>query len=175
MVYTKGKFYFVGWDYNLSMGNFMDGMSSANSDVRTSLSSNDLLQYRPLCKIVQSSEYSAEYLKYVRQIRSLFSNPEQYVKSIADKIGSHVQADPNNLSDYNGFLSNTSRGNAGGGQQQDPWGGGQQNPWGGGGWGGGFGGGFGGGGGGGMFGGGNVSVVDFLITRFDVINSQIGN
>nr|MCR5305105.1 carbohydrate-binding domain-containing protein [Oscillospiraceae bacterium] len=122
LIYTKGKFYFVGWDYNLSMGNFMDGMSSANSDVRTSLSSNDLLQYRPLCKIVQSSEYSSEYLKYVRQIRSLFSNPEQYVKSIADKIGSHVQADPNNMSDYQSFLNNTSKSNGGG--QQQPGGGG---------------------------------------------------
>ncbi|MBQ5334336.1 MAG: CotH kinase family protein, partial [Oscillospiraceae bacterium] len=164
LIYTKGKFYFVGWDYNLSMGNFMDGMSSANSDVRTSLSSNDLLQYRPLCKIVQSSDYSSEYLKYVRQIRTLFSNPEQYVKNIANQIGSHVQADPRNMSDYNGFISNTSRSNGGnpGGQQQ-------QNPWGGGfGWGG-------GGGGGGMFGGGNISVVDFLDKRFEVISSQIGN
>ena len=164
LVYTKGKFYFVGWDYNLSMGNFMDGMSSANSDVRTSLSSNDLLQYRPLCKIVQSSEYSSEYLKYVRQITSLFSNPEQYVKNIANQIGSHVQADPNNLSDYQSFLNNTSKSNGGGGQQQqNPWGGGGM--WGGGGW---------GGGGGGMFGGGNVSVVDFITSRLDVIRSQIG-
>ena len=160
LVYTKGKFYFVGWDYNLSLGNFMDGASSVNSDSRTSLSSNDLLSSRPLCKIVQSSEFGSIYQEDIRKIKALFRDPEQYVKNIANQIASHVQADPRNMSDYQGFVSNTSK--SANGLQTGGGGGGM---WGGGMWG--------GGGGGGMFGGGNVSVVDFLIKRYEVVNSQI--
>ena len=157
LIYTKGKFYFVGWDYNLSLGGFMDGAGSVNSDSRTSLSSNDLLSSRPLCKIVQSSEFGSIYQEDIRKIKALFRDPEQYVKNIANLISSHVQADPRNMSDYQTFVSNTSK--SANGLQTGGGGGGM--------WGGMF------GGGGGMFGGGNVSVVDFLIKRYEVVNSQI--
>ena len=87
------------------------------------------------------------------------------MKNYVNLIGSHVQGDPRNLSNYDSFLTNTSKSanGLGGGQQQ-------QGGWpGGGGWG------FpGGGGGGGMFGGGNISVVDFLIRRNEVIQQAIG-
>ena len=162
LMYTGGKFYFVGWDYNLSMGGFMGGADMVNSDVTTSLYSVELKD-RPLAKLVQVPEYHTEYLSYVRKITSLYSDPEQYVKNYVNLISSHVQADPRNLSNYDSFLTNTSKSANGlGGQQQ------QQGGWPGGGWG------FPGGGGGGMFGGGNISVVDFLIRRNEVIQQKIG-
>jgi hypothetical protein len=133
-----------------------------NSDVTTSLYSVELKD-RPLAKLVQVPEYHTEYLSYVRKITSLYSDPEQYVKNYVNLISSHVQADPRNLSNYDSFLTNTSKSANGlGGQQQ------QQGGWPGGGWG------FPGGGGGGMFGGGNISVVDFLIRRNEVIQQKIG-
>ena len=83
------------------------------------------------------------------------------MKNYVNLIGSHVQADPRNLSNYQSFQTNTAKtANGLGGQQQ-------QGGWPGGGWG--F-----PGGGGGMFGGGNISVVDFLIRRNEVIQQAIG-
>lgn len=164
LMYTGGKFYFVGWDYNLSLGAFMGGADSVNSDVTTSLYSAELKD-RPLAKLVQVPAYHDQYLSYVRQITSLYSNPEQYVKNYVNLIGSHVQNDPRNLSTYDSFVANTAKtANGLGGQQQ-------QGGWpGGGGWGW-----PGGGGGGGMFGSGNISVVDFLIRRNEVISQAIGH
>ena len=161
LMYSGGKFYFVGWDYNLSLGAFMGGADMVNSDVTTSLY-NVELKDRPLAKLVQVPEYHEQYVKYVKQITSLFSNPEAYVKNTVNLISSHVQADPRNLSDFQAFQTNTAKtANGLGGQQQ------QQGGWpGGGGWG--F------GGGGGMFGGGNISVVDFLIRRNEVVRGAIG-
>lgn len=162
LMYTGGKFYFVGWDYNLSLGAFMGGADSVNSDVTTSLYSVELKD-RPLAKLVQVPAYHEQYISYVKQITQLYNDPEQYVKNYVNLIGSHVQADPRNLSNYQSFQTNTAKtANGLGGQQQ-------QGGWpGGGGWG------FPGGGGGGMFGGGNISVVDFLIRRNEVIHQAIG-
>ena len=162
LMYTGGKFYFVGWDYNLSLGAFMGGADSVNSDVTTSLYSAELKD-RPLAKLVQVPAYHDQYLSYVRQITSLYSDPEQYVKNYVNLIGSHVQNDPRNLSTYDSFVANTAKtANGLGGQQQ-------QGGWPGGGWG------WPGGGGGGMFGSGNISVVDFLIRRNEVISQAIGH
>ena len=71
LMYTGGKHYFVGWDYNLCLGNFIDGASTVNSDVTTSLYQVELKD-RPLAKLVQVPEYHTEYIGYVKQITNLF-------------------------------------------------------------------------------------------------------
>ena len=232
LIYTGGKHYFVGWDYNLCLGNFMGGADSVNSDVTTSLYQAEVAN-RPFAKLLQIPEYYDMYVGYVKDILNYYSDPEKYVSDYADRIRSHVQADPLSSYSVNDFNTNTSK-SANGmqgstqqqgwnqqgqqGQQQDwtQWGQqgqqGQQQDWtqwgqqgqqqwgfqfnsdeptddaaisgswafeggfGGGaqwGGGGGFGGGGFGGGGGGFFGSANVSVVDFLIRRFEVIRSAL--
>ena len=223
LIYTGGKHYFVGWDYNLCLGNFMDGGGSVNSDINTSLY-QATVDNRPFAKLLQIPEYYKMYAGYVNDIMKYYSNPEQYVSNLADKIRSHVQADPLSAYTVDQFNKATTK-SAGGlqsgntqqqgwnqqgqqgqqqgwnqwgqqGQQQDwnQWGQqGQQGQWGfqfnsneptddasiSGSWAfeggfGGFGGGmWGGGGGGGFFGGDSVSVVDFLIQRFEVIRSTL--
>ncbi|WP_297957001.1 carbohydrate-binding domain-containing protein [uncultured Ruminococcus sp.] len=207
LIYTGGKHYFVGWDYNLSLGAFMGGADAVNSDVTTSLYQAEIAD-RPFAKLLQVPEYYDMYVGYVKEILNYYSNPEQYVSEYASMIRPHVQADPLFFFNVDQFDSTTKK-SANGlqtsgqqGQQQNPWGGQQQNPWGGqqgwnwqsnepdgsvvvtdeswafeGGWGGGFGGGgFGGGGFGGggmMWGSENISVVDFLVKRFEIIHSAL--
>ncbi len=217
LIYTGGKHYFVGWDYNLSLGAFMGGTDAVNSDVKTSLYQAELKD-RPFAKLLQVPEYYDMYVGYVKEILNRFSNPEQYTSEYVSLIRPHVQADPLYFFTLDQFDSTTKKSanglQVGSGQQnpgqqnpwgqQDPWG--QQNPWGQQGWNwqsdensddsvvteeswafeGGFdwgGGGaqWGGGGwGGGGFGGGGmmwnsetVSVVDFLIKRFEIIHSAL--
>jgi len=159
LMYTGGKHYFVGWDYNLCLGNFTDGANAVNSDIKTSLYQATVTN-RPFAKLLQIPEYYDMYVGYVNEIMELYKDPERYVADYADRIRSHVQSDPLAGFTVDQFNKSTSRSAEGlqvGGNR------------------GGFGGwgGFGGGGGGGMFGGGNISVVDFLIKRFEIINSSL--
>lgn len=251
LIYTGGKHYFVGWDYNLCLGNFMDGGGSVNSDVTTSLF-QATVDNRPFAKLLQIPEYYDMYVGYVKDIMNLYSDPEKYVSNYADKIRSHVQADPlagftveqfnkctsksaqglqvndngqngqngwnwnndqNGQNGQNGWNWNNDQNGQNGqngwnwnngqnGQNGWNWNNGQNGQWnfqfndnepedyasfeqdwafegGFGNWngnngGGGFGGfNWNGNGGGGFFGGGDVSVVDFLIKRFEVIRSSL--
>lgn len=214
LMYTGGKSYFVGWDYNLCLGNFTGGADAVNSDVTTSLYQANI-EDRPFAKLLQVPEYYDMYVGYVKDIFRYYNDPEGYVSEYADRIRSHVQADPRFGYTIDQFNTNTSKsanglqtgnsgnnggdnGGWGGGNWGGNWGGfginsnepsetddnvvsgswafeggfgdwgGGFGDWGGGGWGGGF------GGGGGMWGGENVSVVDFLIKRFEIIRSAIG-
>ncbi len=135
LIYTNGKAYFVGWDYNLAMGNFMGGADSVNSDITTSLYQSTVTD-RPLAKLLQVPEYYDMYVGYVKEILNLYSNPEQYISNYAKNIRSHVQADPRFEFTIDQFDSNTSRSanglqTSGGGQQQGGWnmGGQQQGGW----------------------------------------------
>ena len=126
LIYTGGKAYFVGWDYNLAMGNFMGGADSVNSDITTSLYQTTVSD-RPLAKLLQVPEYYDMYVGYVKDILNLYSNPEQYISNYAKNIRSHVQADPRFEFTLDQFDSNTSKSANGlqtsgnGGQQQGGW------------------------------------------------------
>jgi len=232
--YTNGKMYYVSWDFNLSLGNFMDNGASVNSDIKTATYQTTVAD-RPLLKLLEVPEYYDMYVGYVKQIVNMYSQPEQAVDGIATLIRSHVKADPRFFFTGDQFETNIAKsanglqvsggnggwnmwGNTGGDQNGgwNMWGGnndggqtdgggaftGNPNPndswniWGGdnggwnmwsteigadeGGWGG-FGGGgwggFGGFGGGGTlfsYGGENVSIVDFMIKRNEVIHSALG-
>lgn len=172
VMYNEGKMHYVGWDYNLSLGNFMDYGASAESDITTGLYQADANQ-RPLIKnLLQIPEYYDRYIGYVKEITSMYSNPEQSVNKYAELIRSHVKADPRAFFTADQFETNISKSanglQTGNGGNNGMWGGGF------GGWGGDFGfGGFGGAGGLFSYGGEQVSIVDFMIKRFEVIKNSI--
>lgn len=177
--YNEGKMYYVGWDYNLSLGNFMDYGASVNSDVNTGMYQADANRRPMLTKLLAVSEYKKLYDGYVMQIVNYYNDPEKTVNGFATLIRSHVKADPRSLFTADQFESNIAKSPNGLQVSQNPGGG----MWGGGGmWDGGFGGGFGwpgggwpGGGGGTLFsyGGDQVSIVDFMIKRNEVVRSSI--
>lgn len=159
LMYNDGKAYFVGWDYNLSLGNFMDNGKSVESDVTTSLYQVEVKD-RPLAKLLQVPEYYEMYIGYVKQITALYADPEQTVNAYAELIRSHAKADPHSFFTGDQFESNISRSpeglQIGGGG--NPWGGMWGGMWGGGGF---------------TFGGDKVSIVDFLIKRNEIIRAAI--
>ena len=108
LIYTGGKHYFVGWDYNLCLGNFMDGSGSVNSDINTSLY-QATVDNRPFAKLLQIPEYYKMYVGYVNDIMKLYSDPEKYVSNYADMIRPHVQADPLSAYTVDQFNKATSR------------------------------------------------------------------
>lgn len=108
LMYNDGKAYFVGWDYNLSLGNFMDNGQSVNSDVKTSLYQVQIKD-RPLAKLLQVPEYYDMYVGYVKQIVDLYSDPEATVNSYASLIRDSVKNDPRSFFTYDVFESNISK------------------------------------------------------------------
>ncbi|MBR5372438.1 MAG: carbohydrate-binding domain-containing protein [Oscillospiraceae bacterium] len=168
LMYNDGKAYFVGWDYNLSLGNFMDGGQSVTSDVKSSLYQVEVKD-RPLAKLLQIPEYYDMYIGYVKTIVSMYENPEKVVNAYADLIRSHAKADPRSFFTSDKFDTNISK-SATGLQVNTGGGGGGWGMFGGGMFGGGM---FGGGGGVFTFGGENVSIVDFLYKRVEIIRGAI--
>ena len=160
--YNKGKLYYVGWDYNLSLGNFMDYGASVNSDINTGMYQADENRRPLLTKLLAVPEYKTLYNGYVNQIMRFYSDPEKTVNGFASLIRSHVQADPRGLFTADQFESNIAKSpnglqvGGGGGMWGGIWGG----MW---------------GGQGGLFsyGGDQVSIVDFMIKRSEVIRSTL--
>lgn len=187
LLWNGGKMSYVGWDYNLSLGAFMGGASSVNSDIKTALYSTDAARRPMVSKLLAVPEYYNMYADYVKQIASMYSNPENTVNQKALLIRDHIKADPRYLFTAEQFENNIAKTPGGLQVSDDPggntgdwgnWGGfvwapgDNNNPGGFGDWGGGFGdwgGGFGDG-----FGGENVSVTDFLIKRLEVVKSALG-
>ncbi|MCR4794898.1 MAG: carbohydrate-binding domain-containing protein [Ruminococcus sp.] len=108
LIYTGGKHYFVGWDYNLCLGNFMGGTDSVNSDITTSLY-QATVDNRPFAKLLQVPEYYDMYVGYVKDILNYYSDPEAYVSKYADMIRPHVQADPLSAFTVDQFNANTTK------------------------------------------------------------------
>ncbi|MGB4092798.1 MAG: carbohydrate-binding domain-containing protein [Ruminococcus flavefaciens] len=108
LMYNNGKAYFVGWDYNLALGNFMDNDQSVNSDVKTSLYQVQVKD-RPLAKLLQVPEYYDMYVGYVKQIVNLYSDPEATVNGYASLIRDSVKNDPRSFFTYDVFESNISK------------------------------------------------------------------
>ena len=108
LMYSGGKAYFVGWDYNLCLGNFTGGAGSVTSDITTSLYQSTV-ENRPLAKLLQVPEYYEMYVDIVKDILNYYSDPEQYVADYAKRIRSHVQADPRFEFTLDQFDQNTSK------------------------------------------------------------------
>ena len=108
LMYSGGKAYFVGWDYNLCLGNFTGGASSVTSDITTSLYQSTV-EDRPLAKLLQVPEYYDMYVDIVNEVMDYYSDPESYVADYAKKIRSHVAADPRASFTIDEFDVNTSK------------------------------------------------------------------
>ena len=93
LMYNDGKMRYVGWDYNLALGNFMDYGASATSDIKTATYQTNVND-RPLLKLLQVPEYYDMYVGYVKEIVDMYSQPEQATAEIASLIRDHVKADP---------------------------------------------------------------------------------
>ena len=161
--YNEGKMYYIGWDYNLSLGNFMDNGASVNSDINTGMYQADEKRRPMLTKLLAVPEYKKLYDGYVMQIVNYYSDPEKTVNGFASLIRSHVKADPRFLFTADQFESNIAKSPNGlQVSNQNP--GGMIGMWG-----------MWGPGGGGLFsyGGEKVSIVDFMIKRNEVIRAAI--
>lgn len=95
LLYENGKFSYIGWDYNMSIGGFSeDNGASVTVDINEPIYNVELSQ-RPLIeKLLAIDEYKATYLSYVQALIDYFDNFETQVDEIAQLIREYVEIDP---------------------------------------------------------------------------------
>ena len=109
LLYSDGKFEYLGWDYNMSIGGFADDNgSSVNTDVYEPLL-NASIEDRPLIGVLLSiDEYNQRYLGYVEELTDYLSDFESQVEAVSGLISSYVENDPTAFTDYDEYLTNIS-------------------------------------------------------------------
>lgn len=95
LLYSEGKFSYLGWDYNMSIGGFSeDGGASVTVDISSPVYGVDISS-RPLIeKLLAIDEYYEKYLGYVDSLVEYFSDFQTTVSTIADEIRTYVSNDP---------------------------------------------------------------------------------
>lgn len=109
LLYEDGKFSYVGWDYNMSLGGFNeDNGSSVTVDIASPFYNVDSSN-RPLMeKLLEIDEYYDIYLSYLNDLVDYFNNAESMVNKIKDVISSNVENDPSAFYTFEQFTTATS-------------------------------------------------------------------
>lgn len=107
LLYSKGKFTYLGWDYNMSIGGFSeDNGASVDVDVSEPVFNTDI-STRPLIeKLLAIDEYYEIYMGYVDSITEYFSDFQGMVKNISDTIDSYVENDPSAFYTFDEYKAN---------------------------------------------------------------------
>jgi spore coat protein CotH len=95
LLYSKGKFSYIGWDYNMSFGGFSeDGGASVTVDVASPVYNVDISQRPLIQKLLNIDEFYDRYLGYIDSLSNYFADFESIVNGIADQIHTDVENDP---------------------------------------------------------------------------------
>jgi len=95
LMYSDGKFSYIGWDYNMSIGGFVeDNGASVTTDISNPVYGVDISQRPLIQKLLAIDEYYQRYLGYVDSFTEYFSDFEGTVGAIADSIRENVKNDP---------------------------------------------------------------------------------
>lgn len=113
LLYSSGKFSYIGWDYNMSMGGFMeDGGASVTVDVNSPVYGVDISQ-RPLIeKLLAIDEYKSRYLDYLNTLCNYFEDFETQVNELSSFIKDNVENDPSAFYTLEEFESNVVKSDA---------------------------------------------------------------
>ena len=106
LLWQNGKFSYIGWDYNMSIGGFSeDNGSSATVDISTPVY-NTTLDSRPLVgKLLAVDAYYQRYIGYVEALTAYFADFEGIVNGIAEVISPYVENDPTAFYTYEQYQS----------------------------------------------------------------------
>lgn len=95
LMYSNGKFSYIGWDYNMSIGGFPeDNGASVTTEISSTVYGVDISQRPLIKKLLAIEEYYQRYLEYVNTLTNYFSNFDTMVGDMADSIRENVKNDP---------------------------------------------------------------------------------
>lgn len=104
LLYSDGKFSYIGWDYNMSIGAFSgDNGASVSADVTTALYGVNSGQRPLISKLLSVPEYYGRYIEYVNKLCEYFSNIESLTAWISNRISQYVKNDPTAFYTYDQY------------------------------------------------------------------------
>ncbi|MCG7335407.1 CotH kinase family protein [Sporosarcina sp. ACRSM] len=102
-----GKFTFLAWDHNMSIGGMMGQDENAQKEMLIDEPTMGAVKNYPLVDYVLSNnEYKEQYHSYVQQTVDLLKDLESQVDALKLLIGDDVKKDPTAFYSYEEFLSN---------------------------------------------------------------------
>ncbi len=107
LLYSNGKFQYIGWDYNMAFGGFVeDSGSSITVDIDSPFYSTDSSS-RPLMeKLLEIDEYKDIYLAYVYDLCDYFGDFDEKISTLATLIQDDVESDPTAFYTFAEFQNN---------------------------------------------------------------------
>ncbi len=109
LMYSNGKFSYLGWDYNMSIGGFTDNGGSVTADISSPVYGVDISQRPLIQKLLAIDEYYERYLGYVKSLVEYFGDFEGTVSEIANVIREEVKNDPTAFYTIEQFEANISK------------------------------------------------------------------
>ncbi len=110
LLWSDGKFSYIGWDYNMSVGGFSeDNGASVTSDVASAVYNVDPAARPLISKLLSVDEYYERYIGYVNALCGYFSDIEGMVGWLSGQISEYVKNDPSAFYTYDQFVENTTR------------------------------------------------------------------
>lgn len=95
LLYKDGRFSYIGWDYNMSIGGFSeDGGASVSVDISSPVYNVDISKRPLIGKLLAIQEYKDRYTEYVNTLLDYFAEFDKMVSDISNEISSHVETDP---------------------------------------------------------------------------------
>lgn len=112
LLYSEGKFEYIGWDYNMAFGGFSeDGGKSVTVNIDSPFFNIDS-STRPLMeKLLDIEEYKERYISYVDDLCVYFSDYEEKITTIANLIRDDIKTDPTAFYTIEQFESNITASN----------------------------------------------------------------
>ena len=104
LLYSDGKFSYIGWDYNMSIGAFSgDNGASVGADVTTALYGVNAEQRPLISKLLSVPAYYERYIEYVDKLCEYFSDIESLTAWISARISDYVKNDPTAFYTYDQY------------------------------------------------------------------------
>ena len=110
LLYENGKFSYIGWDYNMSVGGFSDDNgASVTADVTTGVYNANQEQRPLISKLLAIDEYYEKYLGYVDKLCEYFDDIESITAQISERISEYVKNDPSAFYTYEQYEKSISK------------------------------------------------------------------
>ncbi|WP_246096890.1 CotH kinase family protein [Psychrobacillus soli] len=108
MYEQDGKFTFLAWDHNMSIGGMIGQEIDAQKEMLIDEPTIGAVENHPLVHYVLSNdEYKEQYHHYVQQTVDLLKDIDSQVDELKSLIGEEVKNDPTAFYSYDDFLANT--------------------------------------------------------------------
>lgn len=112
LLYDNGKFKFICWDFNMSIGGFYeDEGASVSVPIEEPVFNIDITKRPLISKLLQVDEYKEKYSKYLDELITYFEDFDNKILKVSSLIDPYVKSDPSAFYSYEKYKENLEKSN----------------------------------------------------------------